>query len=56
MRTDVIVLSEPLVDDNLGLLRRREPLGVEYLVALEQWATGRGARSMEQSLRPSDDD
>ena len=49
MRTDVIVLSEPLVDDDLGLLHRREPLGVEYLVALEQWATGRGAQFMEQS-------
>ena len=49
MRTDVIVLSEPLVDDDLGLLHRREPLGVEYLAALEQWVTGRGARFMEQS-------
>ena len=33
MRTGVIVLSEPVVDDDLSLLRRREPLGVENLVA-----------------------
>ena len=32
MRTDVIVLSEPVVDDDLSLLRRREPLGVEHLM------------------------
>jgi hypothetical protein len=32
MWTDVIVLFEPLVDDDLSLLRRREPLGVEYLM------------------------
>jgi hypothetical protein len=32
MRTGVIVLSEPVVDDDLSLLRRREPLGVEHLM------------------------
>ena len=32
MRADVIVLPEPLIDDDLGLLGRREPLGVENLV------------------------
>ena len=33
MWPDVVVLSEPVVDDDLSLLRRREPLGVEHLVA-----------------------
>lgn len=33
MRADVIVLFEPLVDDDLRLLRRREPLDVEDLFA-----------------------
>ena len=33
MWSHVIVLSEPLVDDNLSLLCRREPLGVEHLAA-----------------------
>jgi hypothetical protein len=33
MWPDVIVLAEPLVDDDLGLLRRREPLGIEDLFA-----------------------
>ena len=33
MWTDVIVLSEPLIDDDLGLLCRHEPLGIEYLAA-----------------------
>ena len=33
MWTDVVVLSEPLIDDNLCLLCRREPFGVEHLVA-----------------------
>ena len=33
MWTDVIVLSEPLIDDDLGLLCRHEPLGIEYLTA-----------------------
>ena len=32
MRTDVVVLSEPLIDDDLSLLRRREPLGVKHLM------------------------
>ena len=32
MRADVIVLLEPRVDDDLGLLGRREPLGIENLV------------------------
>ena len=31
MRTDVIVLSEPLVDDDLGLLEGLEDLAVEQL-------------------------
>jgi len=33
MWPDLIVLPEPLVDDDLRLLRCREPLGVEYLLA-----------------------
>ena len=33
MRTDVIVLSELLIDDDLSLLCRREPFGVEHLAA-----------------------
>ena len=33
MWTDVIVLSEPLIDDDLSLRRRGEPLGIEHLVA-----------------------
>ncbi len=32
MRADVIVLLEPRVDDDLGLLDRREPLGIQNLV------------------------
>jgi len=28
MRSDVVLLSEPLVDDGLGLLCRREPFGI----------------------------
>ena len=32
MRTGVIVLSEPVFDNDLSLLRRRELLGVEYLM------------------------
>jgi len=32
MRTGVIVLSEPVFDNDLSLLRRREPLGVEHLM------------------------
>jgi len=31
MRSDVVLLSEPLVDDGLGLLCRREPFGIENL-------------------------
>ena len=31
MRPGVIVLPEPLVDDDLGLLGRREPLRIENL-------------------------
>ena len=30
----MVVLPEPLVDDDLSLLRRREPLGVEQLAAM----------------------
>lgn len=33
MGTDVVVLSEPLVDDDLGLLCCGEPFGIEHLVA-----------------------
>ena len=33
MWTDVVVLSEPLVDDDLCLLGCGEPFGVEPLVA-----------------------
>jgi len=33
VRTDVVVLPEPLVDDDLSLLSRGEPLGIENLVA-----------------------
>mgnify|MGYP004214107555 CR=1 FL=1 len=33
MPPDFILLSEPLVDDNLRLPRRREPLGIEHLAA-----------------------
>ena len=33
MRADVVVLSEPLIDDDLGLLCRHEPFGIEYLAA-----------------------
>ncbi len=33
MWPDVIVLAEPLVDDDLGLFGRAEPLGVEDLFA-----------------------
>ena len=33
LRADVIVLSEPLVDDDLGLLCCGEPFGVEHLAA-----------------------
>ena len=31
MRPGVIVLPEPVVDDDLGLLGRREPLRIENL-------------------------
>ena len=33
MRTDMVVLSEPLVDDDLSLPCCAEPLGVEHLAA-----------------------
>jgi len=33
MWTDEVVLSEPLVDDDLGLLCRREPFGIKHLAA-----------------------
>ena len=33
MSPDLVVLSELLVDDNLRLPRRREPLGIEQLAA-----------------------
>ena len=33
MRPDVIVLSEPVIDDDLGLLGRCEPLRIEHLSA-----------------------
>ena len=33
MRSDVVVLSEPLINDDLRLLSGREPGGVEDLVA-----------------------
>jgi len=33
MRTDMIVLPEPPVDDDLSLLCRGEPFGVEHLAA-----------------------
>ena len=33
MWADVIVLPEPLVDDDLSLLCRVEPFGIEHLVA-----------------------
>ena len=33
MWADVIVLSEPLVDDDLSLLCRVEPFGIEHLAA-----------------------
>jgi hypothetical protein len=33
MRADVVVLPEPLVDDDLGLAGRDEPLGIEHLSA-----------------------
>ena len=33
MRADVVVLSEPLVDDDLSLLCCGEPLGIENLAA-----------------------
>jgi hypothetical protein len=33
MRADVVVLSELLIDDDLGLLCRSKPLGVEHLAA-----------------------
>ena len=36
MWTDLVVLSEPLVDDDLCLLGCGEPFGVEPLVAQEQ--------------------
>jgi hypothetical protein len=32
MRANVIILPEPRVDNDLGLLGRREPLGIENLV------------------------
>jgi len=33
MRTDVIVLLEPLIDDDLRLVDGREPLGIEHFTA-----------------------
>ena len=30
MRSDMVVLAEPLVDDGLGLRCRGEPFGVQY--------------------------
>ena len=36
MRADLIVLPEPRVDDDLGLLGRREPLGIENLGIMEE--------------------
>lgn len=33
MRTDVIILPEPLVDDDLGLLCCAEPFSIEHLTA-----------------------
>ena len=33
LRADVIVLSEPLVDDDLSLLCRVAPFGIEHLAA-----------------------
>ena len=33
MRAGVVVLSEPVIDDDLSLLGRREPFGIEYLTA-----------------------
>ena len=33
MWSHVVVLSEPLIDDDLSLRRRGEPLGIEHLVA-----------------------
>ena len=33
MRSGVVVLSAPLVDDDLSLLCRREPFGIENLAA-----------------------
>ncbi len=32
MLAGVIVLSEPVFDGDMSLLRRREPLGVEHLM------------------------
>ena len=29
----MVVLPEPLIDDDFSLLRRREPVGVEHLAA-----------------------
>jgi len=33
MRTDVIVLAKPLVDDDLRLTGRYEPLGIEHFAS-----------------------
>ena len=33
MWSHVVVLSEPLIDDDLSLRRRGEPLGIEHLAA-----------------------
>ena len=48
MWTDVVVLSEPLVDDDLCLLCCGEPFGVKHLVA--QGAEGVGVGVYRQSL------
>lgn len=39
MRAGVIVLVQPLIDDDLGLLWRREPFNVEHLSAQSRCAT-----------------
>ena len=33
MWSDIVVLPEPLVDDDLSLLCRSKPLGIEHLAA-----------------------
>lgn len=50
MRPSEVVLLEPVVDDDLGLLRGREPLGIEnlpaqcpveaFIVAVLPWRSG----------------